>query len=135
MSYLLPKKITIMKKIFTFLFCTAILSSAFSQTNFRQAKYRNTTTRNKINVSNSPYNLINQRNQEIDEVNDQNNYEVQLILSKANLNIWDKRDILNNLEAQRIEKLNDIYTSFNNQIAYYKSVERKNSYDKKPQRD
>ncbi len=124
-----------MKKIFTLLFSTAILSAAFSQTNYRQAKYRNINTSYINNVSSSPYNLITQRNQEIDEVNDQNNYQVQLILSKTNLNIWDKRDILNSLEARRIEKLNNIYARFNSQIAYYKSVERRNSFDKKPQRD
>lgn len=124
-----------MKKIFAFLFCTSILSSAFSQTNLRQAKYRNTKTSYITNVSSSPYNLIKQRNQEIDEVNDENNYQVQLILSKTNLNIWDKRDILNNLEAQRMEKVNKIYARFNNQIAYSKSAERKNFYDKKPLRD
>ncbi len=124
-----------MKTTFTFLFCTVIFSSCFSQTNFRQAKYRNTNTSYVTNVSSRPYNLINQRNQDIDEVNDENNFRVQLILSKTNLNIWDKRDILNNLEAQRIEKLNNIYARFNNQIAYYKSVERKSSFDKKPRRD
>lgn len=128
-------KITIMKKIFTFLFCTSILSSAFSQTNLRQAKYKNTNTSYITNVSSSPYNLISQRSQEIDEVNHENNYQVQLILNKTNLNIWDKRDILNNLEAQRMEKVNNIYARFNNQIAYSKSVERKNFYDKKPLRD
>ena len=124
-----------MKKIFTFLFCTAILSSAFSQTNVREAKYRNTNASYITTLSSSPYNLINQRNQEIDEVNDENNYQVQLILSKPILNIWDKRDILNNFEAQRMEKVNNIYAHFNNQIAYYKSVERKSSFDKKPRRD
>ncbi|MDQ6903981.1 MAG: hypothetical protein M3139_13330 [Bacteroidota bacterium] len=124
-----------MKKIFTFLFCTAIISSAFSQTNFHEAKYISLNKSHAINASNSPYNLINERDQEIDEINDQNNYQVQLILSKNNLNIWDKRDILNNLEAQRIEKINNAYARFNNQMAWYKNIERKNSFDNKPQRD
>ncbi len=124
-----------MKKIFTFLFCTAIISSAFSQTNFHKAKYINSNKSYAVNASSSLYSLINQRNQEIDEINDQNNYEVQVILSKTNLNIWDKRDILNNLEAQRIEKINNVYARFNNQIAWYKNMERKNSFDKNPQRD
>lgn len=124
-----------MKKIFTFLFCTAIISSAFSQTAYRQAKYRSAVTSYRINAVNSPYELINQRNREIDEINEQNNYDVQIILSKTNLNIWDKRDILNDLEVQRIAKLNNVYSRFNSQVAWYKNIERKNSYDKKPQRD
>ncbi|MDQ6904233.1 MAG: hypothetical protein M3139_14640, partial [Bacteroidota bacterium] len=57
--------------------------------------------------------------EEIQKVNDENNYDVQLVLNDYdNLTIWEKRDLLNNLESQRIQKINNIYFRYKNAIAY-----------------
>jgi len=54
-------------------------------------------------------------------MNSENDWQVQQIVSNCDLNIWDKRDILNNLETQRIQKINEIYSEYSNIIAYYHS--------------
>lgn len=40
-----------------------------------------------------------------------------------NLTIWEKRDLLNNLESQRIQKINNIYFRYKNAIAYNSHVD------------
>ena len=70
-----------MKKIITFLFCTAVVSSAFSQTNSCNWKNKNINVEyygNSNDHTNYGYrNIINQRDLEIQKVNDQNNWQVQ----------------------------------------------------------
>ncbi|HEX7457765.1 MAG TPA: hypothetical protein VF301_04950 [Ginsengibacter sp.] len=121
-----------MKKIITFLFCTGIISSAVAQNDSRDRKNINTNVgyySNANNQQNFDYqNIINQRDQEIQKVNYQNDWQVHQIVNNCNLNIWDKRDILNNLETQRIQNINNIYDRYSNTIAYYHGNERTNPF-------
>jgi len=111
-----------MKKIITFLFCATVISSAFAQTDSRDWNSRNKNVDDYGNSNNYRYqNIINQRDQEIQKMNYQNNWQVHQIVNNCNLNIWDKRDILNNLETQRIQKINEIYAKYSNTIVYYHS--------------
>lgn len=115
-----------MKKIITFLFCTVFFSSAFAQTG--RPDWNN---RKGVAYNNDAYykDVIFQRNQEIEKINYQNNYQVQKIIDDCNLNIWEKRDVLNNLEAQRIQKINNILLVYNNTIAYYHRNEKNNPFE------
>jgi V8-like Glu-specific endopeptidase len=121
-----------MKKIITFLFCTSVISSAFAQTDSRDWNSRNANVNdygNSNDYHNYDYqNIINQRDQEIQKMNYQNNWQVRQIVNNCDLNIWDKRDILNNLETQRIQNINNIYDRYSNTIAYYHDNERTNPF-------
>jgi len=121
-----------MKKIITLLFCTAVMSSAFAQTDSPDWKNKNTNVDyygNSNDYHNFDYqNIINQRDQEIQKVNYQNDWQVHQIVNNCNLNIWDKREILNNLETQRIQNINNIYDRYSNTIAYYHGNERTNPF-------
>jgi len=121
-----------MKKIFTFLFCIPIISAAFAQEYSHGGKNLNITTDYR---SNSTFhrdfdyqNTINQRDQEIQKVNYQNEWQIHQVVNNYDLGIWEKRDILNNLETQRIQKLNDIYNRYNDAIANYRGSAKNNRF-------
>lgn len=120
-----------MKKIITILFSAAIISSSFAQTDNRNWNDRNSNSdyygnSNGRHFNDQQNNIINQRDQEIQKVNYQNSFQVQQVVNDDDLGIWEKRDILNNLESQRIQRINNIYLQYSNQIAYY---QRNNSND------
>lgn len=127
-----------MKKIFTLLFCTAFISSSIAQTghengnninvNYYYAKSAEYHYNDQQNYIDSYQNIISQRDQEIRKVNYWNNYHVQMVVNDCDLNIWEKRDILDNLETQRIHNINNIYDRYSNTIAYYHINERNNIF-------
>jgi hypothetical protein len=107
-----------MKKIFTLLFCAIVISSSFAQTDG--------SNNSKIININYYQNIINQRNYEIQQVNYLNDHQVQTVVNNCNLDIWEKRDMLDNLETQRIQNINNVYGWYSNTVAYYHSNERNN---------
>ena len=144
-----------MKKIITFLFCTAVISSAFAQTDNQSCNEKNTNSDYYNNSMNYQYgdkqydykkdfgyyhndeyqNIINQRDEEIQKVNYQNEWQVHQIVNNCDLNIWEKRDILNNLESQRIQNINNIYDRYSNTIAYYRNTVRNNPFERQHYHD
>jgi len=122
-----------MKKIITILFSAAIISSSFAQADNRNWNDRNSNSdyygnSNDRHFNDQQNNIINQRDQEIKKVNYQNSFQVQQVVNDDDLGIWEKRDILNNLESQRIQRINNIYLQYSNQIAYH---QRNNSNDRR----
>ncbi len=127
-----------MKKIISIIFCSAIISGAFAQNDNRDFYEKNSNGYYNDHPNDHDYNYqsakysdehVNknqaffQREEEIQRVNDENNFQVQLVLNDYdNLTIWEKRDLLNNLESQRIQKINNIYFRHKNSIAYYSHV-------------
>ncbi len=109
-----------MKKIFTLLFCAAVSST------FGQAGQSNTACKN-IHVD-YRQDAVRQRDQEIQKVNYQNSFQVSLVVNDNNLSIWEKRDVLDNLEAQRIKNLNKIYDRYRNAVAYSSRNEKNNLF-------
>lgn len=101
-----------MKKIFTFLFCTAIISSAFSQSG---NQYVFNTTPNAY-YHNSYNDARYERDREIDKINYINNLQVQRLVNDGTLDIWQKRDALNVLESKRIQKINLVYSQYSEAI-------------------
>jgi len=115
-----------MKKIFTFLFCTALISSAFSQVD-NQYEFNRTYDSYNAN-SNSRHRY--ERDREIRKVNFFNNIKVQQLVKDGTLDIWHKHDALNALESQRIQKINSIYEQYSNAIAISTKQQRGN-FDEK----
>lgn len=119
-----------MKKIFTFLFCASIISSSFAQANKTDQYQLNRKSQyySNLNIADKKISIIRERNAEIQEVNDDNNYHVQEVLNNDDFDIWQKRDILDNLESQRIRDVNNIYQKYSDEITYYSSKEKTYSY-------
>lgn len=127
-----------MKKILFIAFCSTIITCTFAQTDNRDFYEKNVNGYYNDHPNDHDYNYqtgtnstarVNknqaffQREEEIQRVNDDNNYQVQLVLNDYdNLTIWEKRDLLNNLESQRIRKINTIYFRYKNATAYNRRV-------------
>ena len=128
-----------MKKIIPIIFCFAIISCASAQNDNRDFYEKNSNGYYNAHPIDHDYNYqagpdrsdrvtknqaFFQREEEIQRVNDENNYDVQLVLNDYdNLTIWEKRDLLNNLESQRIRKINNIYFHYKKSIAYNSHVD------------
>ena len=120
-------KIYFMKKIFTFLLSTAILSSAFAQTDYTY----HFSKKNYQNYNNDPR---YERDKEIEEINYLNSFQVQRLVDDPCLNIWEKRDALDAQASQRIQKVNSVYQKYSNSVAYTSNKMRHNferMYDRK----
>ncbi len=115
-----------MKKIFPYLFCTALISSAFSQADNHYPFNKNFNTYNANSNSRTRY----ERDREIRKVNFFNNIKVQQLVKDGTLDIWQKHDALNALESQRIQKINSIYEQYSNAIAISTKQQRGN-FDEK----
>jgi hypothetical protein len=115
-----------MKKIFTFLVCTAIISSAFAQSNYPSCNEQDPHAHDHAYNDDPRY----QRDQEIEQLNYQNNLQVQRLANDPCLGIWEKKEALDALESQRIQKVNDIYQKYNGAVAYVTIRERNNSLNR-----
>lgn len=123
-----------MKKIITFLFFALIISSAFAQTDSGNRNNRNTEVayygNSNHHHSYSYQNIISQRDYEIQKVNYQNSWQVHLVVGNCDLNIWQKRDILDKLETQRIQNINNIYERYSSAIAYNRGNKKNSSSER-----
>jgi Skp family chaperone for outer membrane proteins len=117
-----------MKKIFTLLLSLIIVTSSFAQVNYNVHGAKNTNTNYYASSNDRDHyrtqsnsriyrNIVEQRDREIQNVNDLNNYKVQTIANDCNLNIWEKRDVLDWLETQRIREVNIVYARYNDEVA------------------
>ncbi|MEO7120085.1 MAG: hypothetical protein ABIY62_03255 [Ginsengibacter sp.] len=115
-----------MKKFFTLLVCTAIISSAFSQADYYSGNQQDRQVLNHNNNDDPRY----ERDREVDQLNYQNNFQVQRLVNDPCLSIWEKKDALDALESQRIGKVNIIYQKYNDAVAYFTIRERNNSFNR-----
>ena len=112
-----------MKKLFTLLICTTIISSAFSQADYYSGQQQDRQVRNHSYSDDPRY----ERDQEIEQLNYLNNLQVQRLVNDPCLGIWEKKEALDALESQRIGKVNVIYQKYNDAVAYFTIRERNNS--------
>lgn len=127
-----------MKKIITFLFCTAVLSSAFAQRDYCDRNDRNTSAvtygnsndnqwnyqrndnwnnrpgrnyrmdnNNYPGYQNNSYNIY-QRDQQIQKINYQYDYQAQQVMNNWSLSRWEKRDAIRDLQTQKAQQINNI---------------------------
>jgi len=111
-----------MKKIFTFLFCTAIISSVFSQAGNQYAFNKNSNPYYRTSYNGARY----ERDREIDRINYFNNIRVQQLVNDGTLTIWQKHDALNALESQRIQKINNVYQQYSGAIVAHTNEQSDN---------
>lgn len=127
-----------MKKIITLLFCTALLSSAFAQNNHHDDwnhdndRHGNRRHNNNHNVyQNNKYNTA-QRDQLIQRINTQYDYKIQQVSIDRYMNRREKRRAIKSLQAQKEERINRIYSEYNNRHVY---TGKRNHDDKHNGRD
>jgi hypothetical protein len=100
--------------LFSFLLFSPIASSSFAQTNNNEEKpinpcleyYGNSTKPYFFDGKNS---IMREGDEKIKGINCQNNYQVQQVIKNNDFDIWEKWDILNNLETLRTQKVNSVY--------------------------
>jgi len=110
-----------MKKIFTLLFATAMLSSAFAQYGQRD-KGRG----NDIYVANDNHGFdkhdkfygtyvftAREKDMQISQINREYAYKIQSVKSKPFMSWFQKKRIINNLEAQRDAEICQVMEKFN----------------------
>lgn len=95
-----------MKKIFTFLFCTALVSSAFAQDD------RHGWNDRPDNKNYSVYQNDNfggyQRDKQIEKINYLYDCQVRNIIGDWTLNRWQKRNAIYEINARRTQEINNI---------------------------
>jgi hypothetical protein len=126
-----------MKKIFTLLFCTAIISSAFAQDDHRDWNNRNNTYRDRdeyrqhheyghnrrsfsINFfvyQNNRY-RFGQRDELIARISSNYDYQVQQVINDWSLSPREKRYGIRSLQAQKAREINNIYAQCGDDTVY-----------------
>ena len=144
-----------MKKIFTLLFCTTIISSAFAQHDHRDWNNRNNIYRDhdhdengwhheyghdhnrrsfSINFfvyQNNRY-RFEQRDELIARVSANYDYQIQQVINDWSLSPREKRCSIRDLEAQKAQEINNIYAQCGNEAVYpdqYRHHEHHDDYD------
>lgn len=144
-----------MKKLFTLLFCTAVLTSAFAQTNRHDADDRNRNNNTDWNTNNNQQvyqkdhdrndrsgvydksydNTVNQNSNyrisqsdmQIQRITNQYDYRIQQVSYDRSLNRRQKEYAIRNLQAQKAQQINSIYSQYNSNV-YNNSNNRNNDY-------
>lgn len=128
-----------MKKIFTLLFCTAIISSAFAQDDHRDWNNRNNTYRDHDEYSqhhdydhdrdrrgfhinffvyqNNRY-RFGQRDELIARISSNYDYQVQQVINDWSLSPREKRYGIRSLQAQKAQEINNIYAQCGDDTVY-----------------
>lgn len=117
-----------MKKIFTFLLCTAIVSSGFSQDDrggwnnrdhdeYRGRHVRRDYDNNFFIYQNNRY-WFNQRDEVIERISASYNYQIREVINDWSLNPWQKRHEIRELQEQKAREINNIYAQCNNAYSY-----------------
>jgi hypothetical protein len=122
-----------MKKIFTLLFATAMLSTAFAQ--YGQKDQRDRTKENDVYVSNDNRGYdkndndfdrydkgygrgayiftAREKNMQIAQINREYDYKIQSVRSRFGIGWYQKKRIINNLEEQRENEIRQVMFKFN----------------------
>ena len=95
-----------MKKIFTFLFCTALISSAFAQDD-RHSWNDRPDNRNYAVYQNDNFNAY-QRDKQIEKINYVYDGQVSNVINDWTLNRWQKRKAIYEINARRAQEINNI---------------------------
>lgn len=129
-----------MKKLFTLLFCTAILSSAFAQDDgrnwhdhdgYRDHHHREEGVRYDNNFfvyQNNRY-WFSQRDEVIQRISRKYNYQIQYVINDWSLSSWRKRYEIRELQAEKAQEINMVISQCNNQIIYSRPYHRHDDDD------
>ena len=139
-----------MKKIFTLLFCTAIISSAFAQDgrhdwNDRDRGYHDhdeyyrhrdddhDRDRGKFHISffvyqNNRY-RYDERDQLIARISSNYDYQIQQVINDWSLSPREKRYEVGNLQVQKAQEINNIYAQCGDNAVYPGQYRHNRQYD------
>ncbi len=136
-----------MKKIITLMFCTALLTSAFAQTNNRDWDNRNTKGNSNWNSNNAQkdqrddhgydrddqyrrddghrnyadqnnaYRLA-ERERQIQRINDQYDYRIQQVTYDRSITRHQRKRAIRYLQEQKENEISNVYSKYNNSNAY-----------------
>jgi hypothetical protein len=132
-----------MKKIFTLLFTTAMLSTAFAQ--YGQNDQRDRSRDNDVYASNNNRGndhydksygrgygtyvfTAREKNMQLEQIYSEYNYKIQSVKNKPFMAWYQKKRLINGLEAQRdaeICQVNDKFNSPKNQFGDYRRRDQK----------
>jgi hypothetical protein len=115
-----------MKKIFTVLFATVIVSSAFAQYNPNQQRdyaYGNDRgynmnddkfkkDRDGDKFSNQNYFNLNERDMKIDQINREFDYKINSVKSRFFMGRWNKKRLIMTLEDQRQKEIQEVLACY-----------------------
>lgn len=118
-----------MKKIFTLLFCTAIISSAFAQDDhrdwnngdhdgYREHHHDRRYDDNNFFVYQNNRYWLSQRDEVIERISASYDYQIQDVINDWSLNPWQKRHEIRELQEQKAREINNIYAQCNNAVTY-----------------
>ncbi|MEP6584808.1 MAG: hypothetical protein ABJA90_11095 [Ginsengibacter sp.] len=135
-----------MKKIITLLFCSALLSSAFSQSNSHdEGRYNNDHRNDKERHDDWKYNkgdrhddnrrdnwnrnengnvyrdakyYTAQRDQSVQRVSREYDYKIQAVSTDRYMNRREKKRAIKTLQAQKDQQIRRIYSEYNNRYVY-----------------
>src|ERR1019366_4120857 len=126
-----------MKKIFTLLFCTAIISSAFAQDDHRDWNYGNNMYRDhdqyrqhhEYNHDRRGFNIhffvyqnnryrFEQRDELIARISSNYDYQIRQVINDWSLSPREKRYSILDLQAQKAQEINNIYAQCGNKTVY-----------------
>ena len=103
-----------MKKIITLLFCSALITSAFAQTNHRSGR-----NDNRYDNSRTVYQNNNAgRDQMIQRINVQYNYKIQQVSHDRYMNRREKKRAIKMLQSQKAEQIKRVYAKYNSRYVY-----------------
>jgi hypothetical protein len=116
-----------MKKIFTLLFTTAMLSTAFAQYGQKGQGNRGNDKSNDVYVSNNNRGhghddyggrggyifTAREKNMQIDQINHEYEHKIRDVKSRNFMGWYQKKRIINNLEAQRDQEIQAVLYRFN----------------------
>jgi hypothetical protein len=131
-----------MKKIFTLLFATAMLSTAFAQYGQKDQRDRDNNKSNDVYVSNNDhgYDRHNnvfyggyvfsprERDMQIFQINREYDYKIQSVKNKYFMSWFQKMRLIRNLEAERDNEIHEVMHKFNspkNQFGDYGRRDKK----------
>lgn len=132
-----------MKKIFTLLFSTALLSSAFAQ--YGQKGQRDNDKSNDVYVANTSHDYdkgfakpgkgydkgayiftVREKDMEIAQINREYAFKIQSVKNKFAMSWFQKKRMINNLEEQRDSEIFQVMRKFNSPKNKFGDYGRKN---------
>lgn len=130
-----------MKKIFTLIFATAMLSTAFAQ--YGQRDDRDRGRNDDVYASNKGYGksygtyvfTAREKNMQIEQIYRDYNYKIQSVKNKPFMGWFQKKRVISNLEAQRDAEICQVNDKFNSPKNLFNSYGRRDGHDRRDDRD
>ena len=105
-----------MKKIFTLLFCSVIITSALAQRRDYDRK-----DNNHYSVYQNNRYRVDERNRAIQKISYQYDFRIQQVMNDRRMNRRQRKAMVKRLEAEKAQQISRVYARFNNNTVYNRS--------------